>query len=513
MNEPPDEPSETSSSSASSSSSSFPSAPVNHPPPPPLAPRTPMLILLAPSGTVPFITRYSCIIKKMQRDAHLVCVSTLEQLNGLLARPKLVNSIVGFIVTDGTIMDFDSEIDDEQEGSERVDGDNQALARALRSLLLDTKTNTNTNAPENPNHKPKSWTILHAFDFPAHAARHPFRFSKYFSSTFNLNWKICGATQEKIALEIGEPALRKLEGRVYRGGRYNLRGVFLEGVKEGDKVLRVARGATVRNGGLGVGGQPDCLFNPEIEGDWKDGGGDKGSKGFGSMDDMKAEETDSTAGEEVEYQVSRVEIGEADGSWTFAPPVRNDDDSLSSLDWGGGTEIQIVEPDVGREEIEWADDEREPAGESDDDDDEDNDEDIPTSSSSSNSDTELKENETILYINAPNQRGIPDADANADSEASLQPPSNKNKTTNRRKKKKFRFAQRIADCPVAIHKVRSLPDQAQGGQQVAAHGYVGFVGHIEDNRSMASLILGMCGVRNSRPLPASMRASLRGYLG
>ncbi|KAL4867356.1 hypothetical protein BDV12DRAFT_198311 [Aspergillus spectabilis] len=503
MNEPPDEPSD---------SSSF-SSPVQQSPPPPLPPGRPTLVLLSPSGSITFANRYPSILKKMQRDAILISVSTITELNRLLTRPKIVASVAGFVVTDGTIMDFDLENEHEGEDEREGEGGNQALARTLRSFLLlnqelsnpspvDTNTSPSVIGNGTGNTRTKPWTILHAFDFPSYAARHPFRFSKYISSTFSLNWKICGATKEKIALEIGERSLRKMEGRVYRGGRYNLRGVFLECVKEGDKVLRVARGASVRNGGLGMGGQPDCLFDFEVE----DG---EVNKSAADKKDEGGEETDSTAGENVNYVVERVEIGESGGLWSSIAPARNDDDSASSLDWGEGAEIQVLEPEVRREEYEWADDEL--TGESRNDNDEE-DSSSSSSSSSSNSDAELKPNETILYINAPNQRGN---DANADSEASLDPPNIKNKTKKKRKKKKMkkkkiRPAQRIADCPVAIHEIKSLTER---GQQVPVRGYVGFVGHIEDNRSMASLILGMCGVRNSRPLPESMRASLRGYLG
>ncbi|GFF54053.1 hypothetical protein IFM62136_02483 [Aspergillus lentulus] len=47
------------------------------------------------------------------------------------------------------------------------------------------------------------------------------------------------------------------------------------------------------------------------------------------------------------------------------------------------------------------------------------------------------------------------------------------------------------DCPVAIHEVEPANDtetEELGGS------YVAFVGHLEDSRSMAALILGICGV-------------------
>ncbi|KAF9885813.1 hypothetical protein FE257_012284 [Aspergillus nanangensis] len=51
----------------------------------------------------------------------------------------------------------------------------------------------------------------------------------------------------------------------------------------------------------------------------------------------------------------------------------------------------------------------------------------------------------------------------------------------------------VADSPVAIHEVKSWVDNGND-EAILIKGYVGFVGHVEDNRSMSSLILGMCAV-------------------
>ncbi|EBA27391.1 uncharacterized protein AFUA_4G08634 [Aspergillus fumigatus Af293] len=50
-----------------------------------------------------------------------------------------------------------------------------------------------------------------------------------------------------------------------------------------------------------------------------------------------------------------------------------------------------------------------------------------------------------------------------------------------------------ADCAVAIHEVK-LANETETETEDGGRSYVPFIGHLEDSRSMASLILGICGV-------------------
>ncbi|KAL4885545.1 hypothetical protein BJY04DRAFT_135720 [Aspergillus karnatakaensis] len=538
MNEPPDGPSD---SSSPSSSSSPPSLPVQQHQPPPAPSYKPLIILLSPSGSLAYVKRYPSIIAKIQRDAITLSVSSLTELNRLLSNESIANAIAGFVITDGSIMDFDIEdeyeldTDDEMYRDSDRESGGEALSRALRNLLLHGHTGPSTSHPHphphpHPHHtntnttaaantartatwnanasgRPKPWTVIHAFTFPAYAARHSLRFSKYMISSYNLTWRICGATKEKVSLEIHEPTLLKMGGRIYRGGKYTFRGVFLENVKEEDKVLRVAKDASVRNGGLGIGGQPDCVLG------YSDGDPTGGGVVFAEYE--KGEETDSTARDHTKYELQRVEVANPVGGWTTEYTQDDDDDDDGDDDgddddddamvWNEGQDIQIVDPEARREELEWADDELEAKT-----DEADGEEGSSSSSESENSGAELKADEMMLYLYDGTDRSTntitdgANANANAvDSEASI-PPVNKNKKA----KKKDERPQHVADCPVAIHEVIS---PGVGGQPATIRGYVGFVGHIEDNRSMASLILGMCGVKNSQPLSAELRAELRAY--
>ncbi|KAL2818823.1 hypothetical protein BDW59DRAFT_151881 [Aspergillus cavernicola] len=418
----------------------------------------------------------------MQRDAHLIYVMNTTDLLRVLASPKIVSTIAGFVVADAAIMDGESESES---------GDAQVLGEVVVGLLC--RLNPSSSEEQEQEHelgsgrmdsrwkqgRRREWTILFAFDFPAQAARHPLRFGKFIRDHFGVGWKICGSTKGRVRLEIGERALSQLGVRVYRGNKYEIRGVFLEGVDEGDKVLVVAKGASVKNGGLGSQGQTEFEF------------GDEGEEGGGGSCGEDGGETDSTAGGDREFEIERVEEGGAVEGWTAAP--------LGGLTAaaGGGNEdndIDMVDPELCREEYDWADDELTTTETET----EDADEDENASESTTSSDADERPNQRVIYINAQERRQHHQANAHSDSE--IQTPTQPNPTPQEKPK-------RIADCPVAIHEVNSWI--GQGGQRIRRRGFVGFVGHVEDNRSMASLILGMCAVRNTRPLPESMQEYLR----
>ncbi|KAK1142889.1 hypothetical protein N8T08_007323 [Aspergillus melleus] len=51
-----------------------------------------------------------------------------------------------------------------------------------------------------------------------------------------------------------------------------------------------------------------------------------------------------------------------------------------------------------------------------------------------------------------------------------------------------------ADSPIVIHEFKRTVVRDDGVQEKVPCGYVGFVGHVDDSRSMSTLILGMCAV-------------------
>ncbi|BCS21004.1 uncharacterized protein APUU_21436S [Aspergillus puulaauensis] len=467
----------------------------------------------------------------MQRDAHLIFARSLSDLQRILAREVIATSIAGFIVTDAKVMGIDTDIDpDTDANSEEGSGDAEMarISRVLGGIVNGTYFYSNTHAlahlssngampnrglipgfggPRRTNPpSTREWTVVFAFDFPSQAARYPLRFGRYMAETFGVGWRMCGATKGKCALEISERGLRKMGERVYRGNKYQIRAVFLGSVDERDKVLVVAKGASVGNGGLGSQGQPEVYRVDEDQ--------SGGEDGEGCVRDMPAAatqptavaaaasagDTDSTAGEDGEFDIEQVEVGDEGVGWTLAADSNGPTGPLGGEGEELDMDMEMIDAEYRREEHDWADDEL-TSTEGSDSPHEDENEGASTTSSSS-SDADDAANKRVIYVNIPDQRGNQNADS--DDASAAQSPN--------KKKKKKETPKHVANCPVAIHEVKQLTGNwVQNGQRPRMRGYVGFAGHVEDNRSMASLILGMCAVRNTRPLPESMRAFLRDH--
>ncbi|CEL10770.1 hypothetical protein ASPCAL13884 [Aspergillus calidoustus] len=465
---------------------------------------------------------YPSIISKLQRDAHLITIPTIstshnpiETLTTLLTNPTITPSIAGIIIADTSIMDAE-------------DPCMVKLTKTLRDLIQTLPSrphyshhshSTNSN---NNNHNPTTPTLLFAFDFPAQAAYRPLLFHKYISTHFSLPWRICGATMGKVSLEIQESGLTRMGGRMYRGQGYSLRAVFLEDVPEEDKVLVVARGASVGNGGLGRSGQPG-VEPLGIEDAEKHGEGGQLTEGLlvgaWNQGGNAGNETDSTAGEEGVFEVSRVEVGEGT-DWTLARPRFDEHGEAYDLTGPEHEDTRMAEQEHCWEEYDWADDELTDTT--------DLDSDEEASSSSSSDDTDSDTDNTgihsnsgqpgkrVIYINAPTHRCTNIISSSSSSSSSSNDPQTHPQPTPQpvpkhpqRKPKPTR----LANCPVAIHELQSSTTFQQGSKRVRVRGFVGFVGHVEDNRSMASLMLGMCAVRNTRPLPEGVRRDLGVYFG
>lgn len=458
----------------------------------------------------------------MQRDAHLIFARSLSDLQRILAREVIATSIAGFIVTDAKVMGIDTDIDpDTDANSEEASGDDEmaGISKVLGGIVNGTYFYSNAHAlgylssngavpnrglipgfggPRRTNPpSPRELTVVFAFDFPSQAARYPLRFGRYMAETFGVGWRMCGATKGKCALEISERGLRKMGERVYRGNKYRLRAVFLGSVDERDKVLVVAKGASVGNGGLGSQGQPEVYRVDEDQSG--DENGEKGVRDMPAAAAAAAGDTDSTAGEDGEFDIEQVEVGDEGVGWTLAADSNGPTGPLGGEGEELDMDMEMINAEYRREQNDWADDEL-TGTEGSESPHEDENEDVSTTSSSS-SDADETLSKRVIYVNIPDQRGSQNVDS--DDASAAQSPN---------KKKKKETPKHVANCPVAIHEVKQLTGNwAQNGQRPRMRGYVGFAGHVEDNRSMASLILGMCAVRNTRPLPESMRTFLRDH--
>ncbi len=481
-----------------------------------------------------FSARYPSILTKMQRDAHLIFARSLSDLKHILTNRVISTSIAGFIVTDAKVMGIDTDTDpatdtNSEEGS--GDADMAGISKVLGGIANGTYFYSNAHAlphlssngaipnrglipgfagPRRTNSpSPREWTVVFAFDFPSQAARYPLCFGKYMAETFGVGWRMCGATKGKCALEISERGLRKMGERVYRGNKYRLRAVFLGSVDERDKVLVVAKDASVGNGGLGSQGQPEVYrVDEDQSGDENGGGGVRNMPAATTQATAvavaaaaaAAGDTDSTAGEDGEFDIEQVEVGDEGVGWTLAADSNGPTGPSGGLGEELDMDMEMINAEYHREEHDWADDEL-TGTEGSESPQEDEIEGASTTSSSS-SDADETANKRVIYVNIPDQRGSQEADS--DDPSAAQSPN--------KKKKKRPTPKHVANCPVAIHEVEQLTgDRVQNSQRPRMRGYVGFAGHVEDNRSMASLILGMCAVRNTRPLPESMRAFLRDH--
>ncbi|KAL4929145.1 uncharacterized protein BDV17DRAFT_291138 [Aspergillus undulatus] len=465
-------------------------------------PFKPAIILISSpnTDTAAFTARYRSILTKMQRDARLLLALGLADLQRILANETKADSIAGLVVTDASIMDVDDD-----EGKGRDDGNDSGEKNALSQVLSGIATgeyscsssyeqqktqraNTDTGRKtrlgwksvgnsESISIRPREWTVVFAFDFPSQAALQPLRFRHYMAETFRseIGWKICGTTKAKWMLQMSERWLRKMGERVYRGNRYEIRAVFLDGVEETDKVLVVEKGKA-----SGISESVPELGTVPRRGQSRELYSDRLGELAASA---SKDETDSTAGDE------EVEVARGDGSWTLATSM---DGAVSHPPWGQAEHLNMLAQESLREEQEGADDELvnkfdDPyEGE-----DEKEDEDARAGDSDSNIEQPAQR---LIYVNVPEKRRKINSSGNIMSASDADSPADED--VYRSKKQKNDAC--IADCPVALHEIKSWAER--GGQRFRVRGYVGFVGHVEDNRSMASLILGMCGVQNARPL-------------
>ncbi|KAL4804268.1 hypothetical protein BDV18DRAFT_162031 [Aspergillus unguis] len=518
----------SSSSSSSESVSDDQTQPVQQQQQQSISRSKPILVIICPTGSSSMVTRYEAMLNKMMRDAHILFVRTLAGLHRVLADQYMAELIAGFVVTDARIMGVDIKVqnqavrdsvegeeeDDDDESNEAGSGDGDGdeemigLSNVLKAIVTGAYSYerpdplshqnpcpntsgignrglipawTHPSASLTVNKRPSQfheWTVVFAFDFPAQAARHPLRFARYMAETFDVRWRMCGAAKGKWTLAMNDQVLGKLGARVYRGNQYQLRAVFLESVEEKDKVLIVKRGAKMPQLDVGFR-KSDQASNDENRAEHE--------LGEYKEDQDSDNGTASTTADYGDMEIERVEVGDRHG-WTIAADrngaIPEDEDTVM-------TEVEF------RPGYDADDESKSPTDPGT------QDEDDNTSSSSTSTENTDKR---VIFINVPHQRGS----------------RNRNTTDNlpedKGKERTKLTSKHVEDCPVAIHEVNVRPNGRENPHGVGAghgnnksrvRGYVGFVGHIGDNRSMASLILGMCGVQSTRPLPETLQTFLR----
>ncbi|KAL4948863.1 hypothetical protein BDW69DRAFT_188860 [Aspergillus filifer] len=454
-------------------------------------PSKPILILISPSSanTIDLITRYSSIISKLERDAHVIFANGLTQLRCVLANESMAESIGGFIVTDARVMGVDGGNGD---GDEDGDGEARAISGLLTEIVKGTysfhhEEASTISGPDQPTsskylHRTiisHEWTVLFAFDFPAQAALQPLRFKNYISDNFGaeLGWKICGATKNEWTLKIKGVGLRNMSGGVYHGNRYRMRAVFLDGVEDSDKILVAGKGKASAEPGDADG---------RLRGLDTDPLGDSQLSGPGY-------ETDSTTAEE-DFDFQKGQAADAELGSIIAKNNNTIPSHFPPIPACGLRMADLCSRDECRK---WVNDRlaaeseffrharNDCSGAA-----------YGYTGSDGDGDDEEQTDRWIIYTNVPEVCGqrsdsVQDDDDHYDSDPDAE------QVLEVEDEVEGSVGVAVADCPVALHEIKSWIEA--GGQRVCVRGYVGFVGHVEDNRSMASLILGMCGVQKARP--------------
>ncbi|PLB54628.1 hypothetical protein P170DRAFT_470082 [Aspergillus steynii IBT 23096] len=472
---------------------------------------------------------YSSLLAKIARDAHLLTITSLETLEEALTQhgPK----IAGFIIASTAILH----------------PVHNALAMRLAALVHNNAQTVSSNSDAD-----RIYTVLFALSFPSEAINRPLLFAIFMRNVFHLPWRLSGKTSQKVKTKLRVSVLRKLGQRVYRG-RYCMRSVFLRNVKLADKVV-VATGEFPIGGqrfmGLDVSrwlGDGVELLEDEYGAQTESTDEEK------ELEDWQSEESDVTAvggdfGDAYSFGEAGSDTYQGDGTGNVAGPASN------LVGNGVGDETMQADEDVGflgdvedndaqgldihpivtttlvinnnHTHTQHADDALSdnstiisPASllntsptavstlatttEASSFEGEDNDDEFGGQVFEDEDDDELTSAITLTPTTNPafnlTHAFNPTANANTnipmyittdeeDISAPLHPtgwvPSDDEGTS---------VDVCCADSPIVIHEFKRTVAR-EGVEELVPSGYVGFVGHVDDSRSMSTLILGMCAV-------------------
>lgn len=415
----------------------------------------PVVILVNTEYSPDFVLRWGKVLTKMGREARLYTACNLGNLNTLIE--QFGGNIAGFVIADANIMN-----------------------PCFHDLSL--------RLSQLPGHG-REWPVNFAFDFPSQAVRQPLLFSRYIDSYYGLDWKISGQTTSKIKLAFCTDAIRVLSPRNFRWD-YEIRCVFIRNVDQDDKIL-VATGEFPPTGQRVFDGLADDE-NPEIEYTTESTAIEFGSDDEGPAFSDSATPTPETVaaaaaptptttedGDSIfTSRASRVSTNTTDTEMSdgfffenfgdaaiggnedvngnangveIVVDVVVEDGSLSDEGYGTGHEQSSVSS-VDTEQEDYSGDEADDEMEDGEDDDHDHD-----------------------YYHPDVHTYTTTTAAAAEKEEPNDPERH------------------IANCSAAIHAFPAANYQV-GDNSPAFTGFVGFLGHVGDNRSMASVLLGMCGI-------------------
>ncbi|KAF4282761.1 hypothetical protein CNMCM8689_007854 [Aspergillus fumigatus] len=247
--------------------------PIQTPPPPETdeAYYTKPILVLIVSHRINTWNKYLSLIRKLQREARLLCVTNVYDLNELV--DQHADEIAGFIATTGDIM----------------------LADESVPVLPPRLT------------------------FPRAAVKYPTSFTAFMQVHFSVNWTVAGPSRQRVAMELQTHSLGMLAARNYRRWFNIRRGVSAGGPKARESVV----GEWDENQSEGeVAGDEEG--SEEIEED--DGGADE--DGDGEDNDEKLRADCAVAIHEVKL-ANETETETEDGGRSYVPFIGHLEDSRS----------------------------------------------------------------------------------------------------------------------------------------------------------------------------------------
>lgn len=400
----------------------------------------PSLVILSLTGFS--YGRFQATLHKLRHDARLILVTDEEELSRVVTHESNQNSLAGIIIADAEI----------------IHPERRALAGAVASLLHDTEA---------------EWAVIFAFDFATQAWRNRQMFARFTKRHFpTLRWEIGAMMAVKHRMVLRRRVLRKMGPRVYRK-KYRMRGAILLRVKQADKVVVVEN-----EDGRVEAIMPDRTFSSSTREEPDTPSTCPGSGGEEEVFDCQMGVVDDFEEDEIR---GVVDGDEGNGG----RPQRR------SEYWTG--------MDVGDEDLQT------PSYS-----------DFPSSSNSSSSDEDMlgtvsvnedeqsdidddiedgiEEGDVDDHHHSPSHRSQDidnDTDhcneKNNDYNADWVPSDDERTTENTRRR-----------CTIALHEFKNWRQNEETGKDEMICSYLGFVGHAEDNRSLASIILGMCSIAPSQ---------------
>lgn len=412
----------------------------------------PSLILLALAGLS--YTRFKATLHKLRRDARLILVTDEDQLAHAVTHEKSThNRLAGIIIADAEI----------------IHPLRRGLARTVAALLHDTDT---------------EWTVIFAFDFALQAWRNRQMFARFMKWHFApaLRWEIGALMAVKHRMVLRRRVLRKMGPRVYRK-KYRMRGVIFLRVKQADKVVVVENEEghvdvilPDRTCSSATREEPDTPSTCEMSGE-EVFDCQMGVVGDFEEDEVRGVVDGDEGGGGRPSRRSEYWVGLDVDNEDLQTPTYSDfpsSNSPSSLPSSSGEEMVVASSVIedNQSDIDVADD----ADEIEDDTDgiEERDVDDHSQSQNTDNDTDNGDNEK------PNEN-------NNSNNTDWVPSDDERATENTRRR-----------CTVALHEFKNWRQNEETGKEEIICSFLGLVGHVEDNRSLASIILGMCSVVPSR---------------